>query len=75
MGSGAGVLIVLKVLNPNQFALIFGQGEILCDAEEPSKRQREICAFPAVNWASTILCSVEINVELRKPMTQAWLLY
>lgn len=27
VGSGAGVLIVPKVLNTNQFALIFGQRE------------------------------------------------
>ena len=70
----------LKSLILTSLPWSLGKGKVenratLCDAEEPSRRQRETCAFPAVNWASTLLRSVEINVELRKPMSRAWLLY
>lgn len=52
-----------------------GKGKVerrasLWDGKEPSKKHREIHAFPAVNQAGTILFSVDLNVELRKPVSQ-----
>lgn len=73
-------MIVSKSLSPNQYASL-DKGKVESGAthwvtwESHPKGVNEIHAFSAVNWASTILFLVELNVKVKKAMSQVWVLH